>query len=39
MIVYDIHHLHKTYPGADEPANHDISFQVQEGGILGIASR
>jgi len=36
MIVYDIHHLHKTYPGADDPANHDISFQVQEGEIFGI---
>ncbi len=36
MIVYDVKHLYKTYPGAAEPANKDISFQVREGEIFGI---
>jgi len=36
MIVYDVGHLCKTYPEADEPANRDISFQVKEGEIFGI---
>jgi ABC-type multidrug transport system ATPase subunit len=36
MIVYELNHIHKTYPGADEPANRDISFQVEEGEIFGI---
>ena len=36
MIVYDVRNLAKTYPGATEPANKDISFQVREGEIFGI---
>lgn len=36
MIVYEVNHIQKTYPGADEPANRDISFQVHEGEIFGI---
>lgn len=36
MIVYEVNHLHKTYPAADAPANRDICFQVQEGEIFGI---
>ena len=36
MIVYEVNQIHKTYPGADEPANRDVSFQVQDGEIFGI---
>lgn len=36
MIVYDVRNLVKTYPGATEPANKDISFQVRQGEIFGI---
>ena len=36
MIVYDVQNLVKTYPGAAEPANRDISFQVRQGEIFGI---
>ena len=36
MIVYEVNHIHKTYPGAAKPANRDISFQVEEGEIFGI---
>lgn len=36
MIVYDVRNLTKTYPGATESANKDISFQVREGEIFGI---
>ncbi|MCY3796932.1 MAG: hypothetical protein OXG84_03940 [Chloroflexi bacterium] len=36
MIVYEAIQIHKTYPGADEAANRDISFQVQEGEIFGV---
>ena len=35
-IVYDVRRLRKTYPGAAEPANRDISFQVRQGEIFGI---
>ena len=36
MIVYDVRNLVKTYPGATEPANKNISFQVRQGEIFGI---
>lgn len=36
MIVYDVRQVFKTYPGAAEPANRDISFQAREGEIFGI---
>ena len=36
MIVYHVRNLTKTYPGAAEPANRDISFQVRQGEIFGI---
>ena len=36
MIVYDVRNLVKTYPGATEPANKDISFQVRQGEIFGV---
>lgn len=36
MIVYDVRNLFKTYPGATEPANKDISFQVRQGEIFGF---
>ena len=36
MIVYDIQHLTKVYPGQSEPANRDVSLQIQEGEIFGL---
>ena len=36
MIVYDVRNLLMFYPGATEPANKNISFQVREGEIFGI---
>ena len=34
--VYDVRRLFKTYAGAKQPANSDISFQVRAGEIFGI---
>lgn len=36
MLVYDIQHLGKTYPGASQPANDDITLQIHAGEIFGL---
>ena len=36
MIVYDIQHLVKLYPGQTQPANKDITLQIQQGEIFGL---
>ncbi len=36
MIVYDVQHLTKRYPGQESPANDDLCLQVAEGEILGL---
>ncbi len=36
MIVYDIQHLTKIYPGQQKPANKDICLQIQQGEIFGL---
>jgi ABC-type multidrug transport system ATPase subunit len=36
MLVYDILHLTKIYPGQARPANDDITLQIAEGEIFGL---
>lgn len=36
MLVYDIQKLTKQYPGQAQPANADISLQIQAGEIFGL---
>ena len=36
MIVYDVQHLVKVYPGQDQAANKDITLQIHEGEIFGL---
>jgi len=36
LIVYDIQNLVKYYPGQMQPANKDITLQIQEGEIFGL---
>ena len=36
MIVYDVQHLFKIYPGQTTPANQDICLQIQAGEIFGF---
>lgn len=36
MIVYDIQALTKQYPGQQQPANQEITFQISAGEIFGI---
>jgi ABC-2 type transport system ATP-binding protein len=36
MLVYDIQHLTKLYPGCTQPANDDISLQIHQGEIFGL---
>lgn len=36
MLVYDIQHLSKIYPGQRAPANDDISLQIHTGEIFGL---
>ena len=36
MVVYDIVNLTKTYPKQTQPANKDISLQIQQGEIFGF---
>jgi ABC-type cobalamin/Fe3+-siderophores transport system ATPase subunit len=36
VIVYDIQHLVKCYPGQTQPANNDITLQIEVGEIFGI---
>ncbi|HNT22938.1 MAG TPA: ABC transporter ATP-binding protein [Anaerolineales bacterium] len=36
MLVYDIEHLTKTYPGQAQPVNCEISLQIQAGEIFGM---
>ena len=36
MLVYDIQKLTKQYPGQRQPANADISLQIQAGEIFGL---
>ncbi|MFN8494022.1 MAG: ABC transporter ATP-binding protein [Caldilineaceae bacterium] len=36
MLVYDIQKLTKQYPGQSQPANADISLQIQAGEIFGL---
>jgi ABC-type uncharacterized transport system ATPase subunit len=36
MLVYDIQHLTKIYPGQTRPANDDISLQIYASEIFGL---
>jgi ABC-2 type transport system ATP-binding protein/ABC-2 type transport system permease protein len=36
MLVYDIQHLTKIYPGQTRPANDEISLQIHAGEIFGL---
>lgn len=38
MVVYDIQHLVKRYPGQNTPANDGISLQIRQGEIFGLLS-
>jgi ABC-2 type transport system ATP-binding protein len=36
MLVFDIHHITKYYPGQASPANRDINLQIETGEIFGL---
>ena len=36
MVVYDIKHLEKRFPGLEKPVNDDINLQINQGEIFGI---
>ena len=36
MLIYDIQNLTKLYPGQTQPANDNVSIQIQAGEIFGL---
>jgi ABC-2 type transport system ATP-binding protein len=36
LVVYDVRDLVKVYPGQTQPANKDITLQIQQGEIFGL---